>query len=112
MEPSKYDIITIIPAQPGYYILDTIEGDNREPLEFWRVPIIAWRIHSRSLNGFEYSEIQYPIGDEDITELAILRPDGTVFDGDAQHESETDALNSYKARHRARVKDLEERNQG
>jgi hypothetical protein len=113
MEPSKYDIITTIPAQPGYYILTLIEeGENGEPCEFSRVPVIAWRIHSRSDNGFEYVNIQYPLGDEPAEETAILRPDGTVFDSNEQFENESAALRSYQEYHRASVKARSERNTG
>jgi hypothetical protein len=113
MEPSKHDIITIIPAQPGYYILDLIEeGEDKEPHGFWRVPVIAWRIHSRSENGFEYTDIQYPIGDEPAAETAVLRPDGTVFDSNEQFENESTALRSYQEYHRASVKVRNERNPG
>ena len=61
----------IIPAQPGYYQLSVMYGDEGDPRGFSKTPVIAWRI----LSG----DCPYPIGDVRTLAEAVMRPDGSVY---------------------------------
>lgn len=92
----------VIPAQPGYHLLNvTYEDDlynTGGPIGFSKTPVIAWRIIN--------SEYTHPIGDEHSFGDAVLRPDGTVYfngerPGEAKHfGNETEALQHFTDEYR------------
>ena len=69
--------MTIIPALPGYFVLDFCEDFDSTiiDIEVFKSPVIAWRIDT-SDKDYIYP---HPITlDPLMRELAILRPDGCV----------------------------------
>jgi hypothetical protein len=60
----------IIPAQPGYYLLNVTYTDEGGPNGFEKTPVIAWNVISNTA---------YPIGDAHSLTDAVMRTDGSVY---------------------------------
>lgn len=78
----------IIPAQPGYFLVQTGPGEDRNAITvISRDPIVAWRIETFTANKpYErlYS-VTYPVtvdGCIDGDDFGVIRPDGVVHAGD------------------------------
>lgn len=71
----------IIPAQAGYFLLQTVEGPSGGFDHLARDPIIAWQV-----TGPEVTPISLGLGLNDS--LPILRPDGIVEADWTRYESE------------------------
>jgi hypothetical protein len=91
-DPKRIDV-TVIPAQPGYWLLyrSLIEGDTKaeEVKASWYDDVIAWRIETFERdNGEIYSFVDAIIREGCVTtDYAILRPDG-YFDIPHSHTCE------------------------
>jgi hypothetical protein len=93
----------IIPAQPGYYILSVIDEGDKEPYEFYRTPIIAWRVSAEIDKTLHCHVDREPIGDEDTSVSAILRPDGSVYiDYGDRFENAEAAMRAFADEYRRR----------
>jgi hypothetical protein len=94
----------IIPAQPGYYILTLIDEGDKEPYEFCRTPVIAWRVSAEMDKTGRCHVDREPIGDADTGVSAILRPDGSVYiDYADSFYSEAEAMGSFVDEYRRRT---------
>ena len=73
----------LIPAQPGYYTVNPVEDQEGDP-DFDQVltfPVVAWRI---------FGTFVEPLSAGPESTLAILAPDGHVYDGGVIYESVQD----------------------
>ena len=69
---------TIIPALPGYFVIDCCDDFSTDDFEVFKSPVIAWRIDDSDLEHIYPDAICL---DPLMRELAILRPDGCVDGG-------------------------------
>lgn len=79
-------IVQVIPAQPGYFVLEPVWGDDtRAPVEWSQDPVIAWRVESDGPT----TNWLIPIGIENSNyeNNAVLCPDGQVRAFDRSWES-------------------------
>ena len=75
---------TIIPAQPGYYIVEPVHGDGIEELA--KIPIVAWAVtynyqpKEEDVKFLHAQPVTYDGTSHggDASRLAILGPDGRV----------------------------------
>ena len=73
MSAAKINFVQTIAAHPGYFLLESMDGDDVSPVVAHQEPIVAW-----ALEGDNYAP--YPITSEgvQINNDPVLRPDGTV----------------------------------
>lgn len=90
--------IDTVAAYPGYHLLTIMYAEDGSPREFFKTPVVAWRILS--------SDNPYPVGDAYNHIDAVMRPDGSVYvTGDnfgecKQFENEAAALRHFADEHR------------
>jgi hypothetical protein len=78
---SKNEQITIIPAQPGFELLASVQGDEEN--NHLSAPVVAWRIDGEWAQPISTDEvINQRRRTEDNTFHALQLPDGTVHGGD------------------------------
>ena len=86
--------VTIIPAAPGWQVLEPVDGEDGRACEFYRQPIIAWRIETYRNRREKLASIVEPVPvDENESPDIIQEPGGLIrFLTEAEFESEADAL--------------------
>jgi hypothetical protein len=106
----KRKTYSIVPAAPGWYVLDPIAGcgPDGDDYEFIKEPIIAWHI----LQEFSPSETdlervlsapspitcrQHPMANDSLADVIIQRPDGTCYNHDSHFEDARGAIEYWKA---------------
>jgi hypothetical protein len=67
---------TIIPAQPGYFVITKEHGGTGH----WPDPILAWAVRDTPAGAVYVNPITLDDGERDDP-CAILRPDGRVSQG-------------------------------
>jgi hypothetical protein len=63
--------IDTVHAYQGYQLLTIMYAEDGSPREFFKTPVVAWRI----LSGGN----AYPVGDAHNFIDAVMRPDGSVY---------------------------------
>lgn len=88
MSKVVYQKRTIVPANPGFYIVETSYGDDG-PTALADVPVIAWSLHLEVLDNDEEFTKVTPITSQVSTDdrTPILSPNGVVTDGSDIWES-------------------------
>lgn len=92
MAPNPY---TIIPAQPGYFV---ICGDGGELFEPPHEAVIAWRIETEKIRD-DWHHTTFPIttdGTPPSNYVALLHPSGQVTMLDGLHENFAVASDAYR----------------
>lgn len=90
--------VEIIPAQPGYYLLNVMYTDDGGPSSFEKTPVIGWKI---------IHDFTYPVGDAYSLADAVMRPDGSVYitgehyGESKQFKDETEALRHFTNEYRS-----------
>jgi hypothetical protein len=100
MIAAKIKFVQTIAAQPGYYLLESMHGDDGTPAVAHQEPIVAW-----ALEDDNYAP--YPITLEGVqtSNEAVLRPDGTVAIACIEwHPSVTAWLESLQGATRGKVR--------
>lgn len=105
MSKNNETSITIIPAQPGYFIITTGKDDDREDVETMSLdPVIAWRVETGRAYQGGWNSFVVPINLEECVtndgDWGILRPDGAVDETGIQaHPSAKAYLAAVRARY-------------
>lgn len=42
MSGADFDLARTIPANPGFFVMQTLSDDNGYPAEFYKNPVVAW----------------------------------------------------------------------
>ena len=90
---------TIIPAQPGWNVLEPLTDETGKVISFFRQPIIAWRVETQESQRTEKRfDIPHPVTIESVNDDALIeRPDGIIVAlEDRWFESEADALEAMQ----------------
>jgi hypothetical protein len=65
---------TIIPAAPGFFVLEPIFGDEAYPIDVDRMPVVAWGIDAEVFCAQAITTPQAHVGNS----VYIQQPDGRV----------------------------------
>lgn len=87
----EYDFLQILPAQPGFWVLETLPDENGAPYALHRHAVVGWGLDRDFLLAFPIT-IEGPQDSR-----PILRPDGLIevaFGG--FHHSEVELLIELK----------------
>ena len=76
-EAALRDAEPVIPALPGFYIINRIGGGD--PTDHVKIAVVAWRRHEEMLVPLTTQFLDQPNDDDAVT---ILCPDGHVEDAD------------------------------
>lgn len=85
----------VVAAAQGYFVLDCYEDDDSDEIHVFRTAVVAWRI---DLSNPKYVMPIPVMLDPLARELAVLRPDGGVEDGETEYPSVTDWLDDRKGK--------------
>lgn len=88
----------VVPALPGFYVLDAVTGSDGKVESFAREPIVAWVVIVRSKGEWDTSAFSMPVTIDACDDAGpILYPDGTVHAvGDQVWVSEEQALEHFR----------------
>ena len=85
---------TIVPANPGFYVLDFYYDEEGHDHEVIRFPVLAWiiQIHTEYETDYNTSEpVTYGI--QEYLNPVILYPDGRIQRGEQYWKNETSWIN-------------------
>lgn len=94
------EMMNIVPACPGWFVLMPVYGDANETLSFAHEPVIAWVVATTVFEDFsKYFEVNAVCPTISNEADVLLRPDGRVeFLGDQTFDNEEDALREWICR--------------
>lgn len=87
--------VTIVPASPGWFVLDPVQDEDGQVREFHREPVIAWRIELGRSERRGYFTMVNPVTVEHVPDAGEImqRPDGRIaFAVDRDFHDEEEAL--------------------
>lgn len=95
-------VLSIVPAHPGWHVLEPVEDENRKVVALYPIPVVAWRVDSTEHANGRLSTLVWPVGIEDVEEGWALRgPDGRiVIAGEQPFGSEDELLAHLNAEQR------------
>ncbi len=102
---------TVIPAQPGFAVVEPVYGDDNDIVSLSFSPILAWAIavtSEKDLGGDIEVKPDFPVpitieGGQNFNssvEWAIARPDGKIsFVMEGDYETKEEVLKDFQRRH-------------
>lgn len=95
---------SIIPAAPGWFAAQVVEGDTPEDVGIFYEPIVAWFVTVNEVGLSRYAGDALPITANDgVHEGAIRRPDRSLFSPHVCPETEETLI--AEARERIRLRE-------
>lgn len=104
MKPIK----TIIPATPGFYLVEPITDENNVVVEAALIPVIGWAFHEHSLGTADHLLTVAPVTTVEIVTTdcppILEEKTGRVFSYLAEHPTIENWINSQNEKEKNRVR--------